>query len=97
MQLPVRVMVGNGLTWALMLPILTEPKQTGSRTSHRVIQFDVLDYIVKLLSDMPLVTGFGTRRDVLGIKDTFSLLTGRPVKLSGFVELGPLLLGYANL
>ena len=43
-QLPVRVMEGNGLTWALMLTILTEPKRTGSRTSHRVKKFDMPDY-----------------------------------------------------
>ena len=43
MQLPVRVMAGNGLTWALMLTILTEPKRTGGRTSHRVKKFDVPD------------------------------------------------------
>ena len=64
-----------------MLTILTEPHRTGSKISHRVKKFDVPAYVVKLFSDLTLVTGFGIRRDVLAIEDTFSLLTGRPVKV----------------
>ena len=45
-----------------------------------------------LLRGLSLVTGFGIRGDVLVIEDTISLLTGPPVKLSGFVELGSLML-----
>ena len=41
---------------------------------------------------MPLVMDFGIRGDVLAIEDTFSLLTGRPVKRPGFVEFGSLML-----
>ena len=47
---------------------------------------------MELLGNLPLVTGFGIRGDVLAIEDTFSLLTGQPVKLSGFIELGSLML-----
>ena len=91
-QLPVRDMMGNGLTWAVMLTILTEPQRTGGKTCHRVKKFDVPAYIVNLFGNLPLVTCFGIRGDVLAIEDMFSLLTGRPVKLSGFVELGSLML-----
>ena len=55
-QLPVCVMMGKGLTWAVMLTVLTEPQQTGSKIFHRVKTFDVPAYIVKLLGDLPLVT-----------------------------------------
>ena len=55
-------------------------------------KLEVLRYVVELLQSMPLAVGFGIRGDVLAIEDMFSLLTGRPVKLSGFVELGSLLL-----
>ena len=34
---------------------------------------------------MPFVTGFGIKGDVLVIEDTFSLMVGRDLKLSGFV------------
>ena len=45
---------------------------------------------------MPFVTGFGIKGDVLAIEDTFSLMVGWDLKLSGFVELGSLCL-YAGL
>ena len=41
---------------------------------------------------MPFVTGFGIKGDVLAIEDTFSLMVGRDLKLSAFVELGSLCL-----
>ena len=92
MQLPVHVMWGNGISWALMLTILSDPQWTGHRTSHSVNKFQVLEYVVELLRSLPPVTEFGIRGDVLAIEDTFSLLTGWPIKLFGFVELGSLML-----
>ena len=88
MQFPVRVMWGNGITWGLMLTILSDPKRTGKHTSHRVKKFSVPDYSVELLRGLPLVVGFGIRGDVLTIEDTFSLLTERPVKLAGVHRAG---------
>ena len=52
----------------------------------------VPEYIIELLEGLPLSVGFGIKGDVLAIEDTCSLLAGRPVKLSGFVELGSLML-----
>ena len=48
------------MLWALMLTILAEPQLTGSKTSHSVKKFDVPDYVVNLLRDLPLVTGLGS-------------------------------------
>ena len=98
-QLPVLVMWGNGISWAVMLTILSDPQGTEHKTSHNVKKFDVPEYVVDLLRGLPLVTGCGIRGDVLAIEDTFSLLTGQPVKLSSFVELGSLMLlaGWAML
>ena len=64
------------MSWALMLLILAEPQQTGGKTSHSVKKFEVPDYVVELLRNLSLVTGFSIRGDVLAIEDTFSLLTG---------------------
>ena len=91
-QPPVRLMWGNRISWALMLTILSDPQRTRHRTSHSVNKFQVPEYVVELLRSLPLVMGFGIQGDVLTIENTFSLLTGRPVKLSGFVELGSLML-----
>ena len=91
MQLPVRVMWGNGINRALMLTILSNPQRTGHRVTQTVKKFKVPEYVVELLQSLLLVVGFGIRGVVLAVEDTFSLLTGRPVKLSGFVQLGSLM------
>ena len=85
-------MWGNGVTWAVMVTTLTNPLSDDVRTTHSVKKFVVPEYIIKLLEGLPLSIGFGIKGDVLAIEDTFSLLAGRPVKLSGFVELGSLML-----
>ena len=65
-QLPIRVMIGNGVTWSLMI---TNPKQDGSsrRRRHTVKKFKVPKYITELLESLPFVIGFGIRGDVLAI------------------------------
>ena len=85
-------MWGNGVTWAVMVTTLTDPVTKDDRTTHSVKKFVVPEYIIDLLEGLPLSVGFGIKGDVLAIEDTFSLLAGRPVKLSGFVELGSLML-----
>ena len=94
MQLPIRVMIGNGITWALMITILTNPMRDGHsrRKKHTVRKFKVPEYVVELLQGMPFVTGFGIKGDVLAIEDTFSLMVGQDLKLCDFVELGSLCL-----
>ena len=66
-QLPVRIMIGNGLTWAIVLTILTDPQRTGSKICYRVKKFNVPAHIVRLLGNLPLGTGSGIRGDVLVI------------------------------
>ena len=89
MQLSLRVMMGNGLTWAVVLTILTDPQRTGGKIYYRVKKFNVPAHIVRLLGNLPLVTGSGIRGNVLVIEDTFSLLTGRPMKLQDSLSWGP--------
>ena len=81
MQFPCRLMWGNGVTWALMVTILTNPRSEDQRVTHCVKKFVVPEYILELLEGLPISTGFGIKGDVLAIEDTFSLLAGRPVKL----------------
>ena len=85
-------MWGNGLTWAIMVTILTDPVTKDNYTSHRVKKFVVPEHIINLLEGLPLFIGFGIKGDVLAIEDMFSLLAGRSIRLSGFVELGSLML-----
>ena len=92
--LPIHVMIKNRITWSLMITILLDPKQTGSssRRTHRVRKFQVPEYVVELLVGLPFMVGFGIRGDVLAIDDTFSLMVGQDLELSGFFELGSLCL-----
>ena len=85
-------MWGNGVTWAVMVTTLTDPVTKDGRTTHSVKKFVVPEHVINLLEGLPLSVGFGINGEVLAIEDTFSLLAGRPVKLSGFVELGSLML-----
>ena len=73
---PRRLMWGNGVTWALMITILTNPRKKGQQVSHCVKKFVVLEYILELLEGLPITTGLGIKGDVLVIEDTFSLLAG---------------------
>ena len=85
-------MWGNGVTWAVMVTTLTDPVTKDGRTTNSVKKFVVPKHIIDLLEGLPLSIRFGIKVDVLSIEDTFSLLAGRPIKLSGFVELGSLML-----
>ena len=46
-------MWGNGISWSLMLAILSDPQRTGHRTSHSVNKFQVPEYVVDLLKACP--------------------------------------------
>ena len=61
MQLLVRVMWGNGISWALMLMILSDPQRTRHATSHSVKKFPVPECIVELLWSLPLVRVWDSR------------------------------------
>ena len=54
-QLPIRVMIGKGVTWSLMITILTNPKQDGHsrRRRHTVRKFKVPEHITELLEGLP--------------------------------------------
>ena len=88
--LPVCVMWGNGISWALMLTILSNPQWTGQRVTHTVKKFKVPEYVEELLQSLLLAVGFGIRGT--SSRSRTCLLTGRPVSLHGFMELGSLML-----
>ena len=39
------------------------------------------------MRDLPVCTGVGVRRDVVGIKEFYTLVSGERVELNGFVDL----------
>ena len=43
--------------------------------------------LLEVLKDLPVCTGVGVRRDVVGIEEFYSILSGEAVELNGFVDL----------
>ena len=42
---------------------------------------------LEFLRDLPICTGLGVCRDVLGIKDFFTAISGENVELNGFIDI----------
>ena len=60
-QFPCRLMCGNGVTWAVMVTTLTNPRSEDKRVTHSVKKFVVPENILKLLEGLPLSIGFGIK------------------------------------
>ena len=93
-QLPVKIMVGDGYTWALMITILVIPSSGGLNT---LIIPKVQDELIELLLLFPKVTGVGVGSDLMEVEEVYGAWSGRPnFKMSGFVDLSAVsrLLGY---
>ena len=43
--------------------------------------------LLEVLKDLPVCTGVGVRRDVVGIEEFYSILSEKTVELNGFVDL----------
>ena len=87
-QLPVKIMIGDGMTWAIMISILVTP---GSNGMHSFQIPKVQDNILPFLKSWPTVTGVGVTSDLMEVETIFGAWTGNPgFKMKGFVELGPL-------
>ena len=93
MQLPVRVMIGNGFSYALMITIVLERDSREEYMLNRiVIQDEILDFI----ESMPVCMGLGVRTDVADLEFYYSLFSGRDITCAGFLDLSALsvLAGY---
>ena len=87
MQLPVRVMIGNGITYALMITIALDRDQRSDYILNRVhIQEEVIEFV----EEMPVCTGLGVRGDVADLEFFYSLFSGKEVSCRGFIDLGAL-------
>ena len=63
-QFPVKVMLGNGYSWALMISIVITPSSSnpGSQFSMSPVRFQ--ENLLKLLRTLPMLIGVGIRSDV---------------------------------
>ena len=92
-QLPVKIMIGNGISYALMISLDINQNVKGQNLISR---FNIPDTIVKFLAMLPVCTGVGVRHDVSSIEYFYSLFSNSELIMKGFVELGTLatLAGY---
>ena len=74
----------NGLTWSA---IITLPYQRNKNGDYVVERIHPQPRFLQVLRDLPVCTGVGVRRDVLGIEDFYTLVSGETVELNGFLDL----------
>ena len=93
MQLPVRVMIGNGISYALMITIALE---RNSRNEYMLNRIVIQDEVLNFIENIPVCTGLGVRTDVADLELFYSLFSGREISCAGFLDLSTLavLAGY---
>ena len=93
LQLPVRVMVGNGISYALMITIVLD---RDSRNEYLLNRVRVQEEVISFFEEMPVSTGLGVKTDVSDLEFYYSLFTGKTVSCKGFLDLSALavLAGY---
>ena len=93
-QLPVKVMLGNGLNHALMVSLDLFRDAKGRYVLNQV---RAPDSIIKFFSLLPVCTGVAVKHDVEGVIKFYSLITNLEVTMKGFIEVSSIALvaGYA--
>ena len=83
LNLPVKVMFGNGITWAALIsmPIRRVPG------AYVYKACEVSKKIPELLNNLPPVQGLNIKCDVDIVQIVFTYLTGERVRMKGFVDL----------
>ena len=77
-------MFGDRLTWCAIISLPYWRNRNGNYIVERIrVQSQQLD----VLRDLPTCTGVGVRRDVVGIEEFYSMISGESVEPNGFVDL----------
>ena len=84
MQLPVRIMLGNGISYALMITISLD---RDSRNEYILKRIHIQEEVIDFLESIPVCMGLGVRIDVADVEYFYSLFSGRTVNLKGFLDL----------
>ena len=93
-QIPGKIMLGDGLTWCANISLLYQRNRNGDYIVERI---HPQPRLLQVLRDLPICTGVGVRRDVIGIKDFYSTISGETVKLKGFLDLSGFKLRARNM
>ena len=93
-QLPVKVIVGNGISYALVISIVLNRDHDDEYLVEKlIIQESILEFLVSL----PLCMGLGIKKEVEDLEYYYETISGKPLNMKGSVDLSELALlcGYA--
>ena len=93
-QLPGKIMFGNGISWTCLISL---DLRRDNRKNYILEKMTVQPEIIDLLSDLPVSTGLEIWRDIRGVEEFYSLISGEEVRIEmGFIDLTSLavLAGY---
>ena len=84
-QIPGKIMFGNGITWVCIISLNLSRNR---RDEYILERMNVQPGILDLLRDLPVSAGLGVRRDIRGVQEFYSLISGVEVNMGGgFIDL----------
>ena len=84
-QIPGKIMFGNGITWTCLISLDLKTTEKGD---YLLEGMTVQERILEILRDLPVSSGLAIRRDVGGVEEFYSLISGTEVRLErGFIDL----------
>ena len=86
-QFPVKIMLGNGIDWALMISIPVIPV---SRAEYEVADVRFPSPLVQFLKELPVMVGVGIRLDVLELVELVRKTSDVNFSMQGWVDLSTL-------
>ncbi len=93
-QIPGKIMFGNGVSWTCLISL---DLRRNKKKEYILERMSVQPELIEFLRDLPVAAGLAVRRDVRGVEEFYSLISGEDVKLErGFLDLTSLavLAGY---
>ena len=78
-QIPVRVMVGNGITWVLQIVLDCDVKNG----QYEIKKQTASESVLNLIKSIPVCTGLGIKSDVEEVEQFYSELSGQQIKMKG--------------
>ena len=83
-QTPGKIMFGDGLKWT---GIISLPYKRNRNGDYLISRIEVQPRLLEVLKDLPVCTGVGVRRDIVGIEEFYSILSGKNIEFNGFIDL----------
>ena len=93
-NLPVKMKIGNGISYALIISLNLEKDH---ENEYLVKKMTIQDSIISFLESLPLCMGLGVKKDVEDLEYYYKMIFGKRLSMRGTVDLSALALsvGYA--